>query len=551
MALRYPRAGPRFMHRTAALLATLALIVVSGAAARPYAPATSKASAAGQPTFVVTGRGWGHGVGMSQWGAYGYATRGWTHDQIVAHYFPGTELGAAPVARVRVLLAEGRGSVKVASALPFGVRDASGQRTELDAKAYAFGPGLRVLAGRAPLAGPLLFLPSGTEPLTLDGRRYRGQLEVTVVAGKLRVVNAVGLEAYLAGVVPDEVPSAWPSEALKAQAVVARSYALASRRSGPYDLYADTRSQVYGGVASEEATTTAAIGETAGQVVLFGGKVAQTFFFSTSGGRTASAQDTWSGEAIPYLVSVPDPYDDASPHHRWGPVAYTAPALAKRLGVKGAVVDMRMTVNPSQRVDAVTVVTSTGEATLTGGDVRTKLGLRSTWFRVGVLALQRPARPIVVGGRVTLSGTSRGVTSVLEAKPTGGTWGVIGAVKPAAGGVVATSVKPTISTEYRLASGTVRTPPVRVLVAPGVKLAAPTAPTALGGTVKPVVGTTAVAIQRRDDAGAWHTVATATPQVSGAFTAELALSPGTYRARYAPGRGFAIGLSPVLEVRPA
>ena len=109
-------------------------------------------------------------------------------------------------------------------------------------------------------------------------------------------MNGVGLEPYLWGVVPDEMPDEWPAEALRAQAVVARSYALAVRRSsGPFDLYPDVRSQVYGGVAAEEASTTAAVNATAGRVLLYGGKVATTFFFSTSGGRTASVEDAWRG----------------------------------------------------------------------------------------------------------------------------------------------------------------------------------------------------------------------------------------------------------------
>ena len=93
------------------------------------------------------------------------------------------------------------------------------------------------------------------------------------------------------------------------------------RKTGAYDLYADTRSQVYGGVAAEKPTTNAAVDATAGQVLLYEGKVATTFFFSTSGGRTASIEDVWArGEAVPYLVGVPDPYDTASPHHTLGTV---------------------------------------------------------------------------------------------------------------------------------------------------------------------------------------------------------------------------------------
>ena len=539
------------MARVSLLLTLLALLAVSDVSARPYAPAAAGATpATGQPTFVVTGRGWGHGVGMSQWGAYGFASRGWTYDRILAHYYRGTTMGAAPVSRVRVLLAEGRASGRVSSPVAFTVRGAGGTPIQLEPKAYAFGSGLRVRPGEQPLTGPILFAP-GAESLLLDGRPFRGQLEVAVVAGKLRIVNVVGLEAYLAGVVPDEVPSGWPAEALKAQAVVARSYALASRRSGPFDLYADVRSQVYGGVRAEEPATTTAVGETSGQVLLYDGKVAQTFFFSTSGGRTASASDTWSGEPVPYLVSVADPYDDASPHHRWGPVALTAPALAKRLGVKGTVLDVRTQVNASQRVDAVTIVTDAGETTVRGGDVRTKLGLRSTWFRVGALALQKPARPIETGGAATLSGLARGLTATLEAKPYDGLWAPVGVVKPGAAGAVAVGVKPSISTEYRLASGNVRTPPVRVLVAPRIRLVPPTSPTALSGTVTPVIPGATVAVQRRDEGGAWRTLATLPPAANGAFKANLSLQPGAYRARYAPGRGYAVGLSRLLEVRPA
>ena len=103
------------------------------------------------------------------------------------------------------------------------------------------------------------------------------------------------------------MPYIWHPEALKAQAVAARSYALATRKTGgAFDLYPDTRSQVYLGIDHEKPSTNAAVDATAGQVVLYEGQVAKTFFFSTSGGRTASAEDVW-GAAVPYLVSVRRP----------------------------------------------------------------------------------------------------------------------------------------------------------------------------------------------------------------------------------------------------
>src|SRR5262249_16952338 len=138
--------------------------------------------------------------------------------------------------------------------------------------------------------------------------------------------------------VPAEVPSTWPAEALKAQAVAARSYALASLASVPaasaYDLYSDTRSEAYGGVAAETPATTAAAEATAREVVLFDGKIAATYFGSSSGGRTVSAAEL-PGHAVPYLASVPDPYDTYAPHHDWGPVLFDAAKVGTALGVAG------------------------------------------------------------------------------------------------------------------------------------------------------------------------------------------------------------------------
>src|SRR5918994_4358619 len=98
----------------------------------------------GPASFLVSGRGWGHGVGLSQWGAYGFARQGATFDEILAHYYQGTTLGPAPVSRVRVLLVPGRPRVTITSQAPFRVRDALGETYELTAGPHQFGPGLRL-----------------------------------------------------------------------------------------------------------------------------------------------------------------------------------------------------------------------------------------------------------------------------------------------------------------------------------------------------------------------------------------------------------------------
>src|SRR6266545_2185817 len=210
-----PMVRPRFLAAAlalAALLAGSAGAYSSGAAKRR---ATSPSLA--QATFVVSGRGWGHGVGLAQWGAYGFAQQGASYDRILAHYYPGTTLGPTQVTRVRVVLAQGSRPLSVSSEAPFRVRDATGQVWQLAAGAQRLKPA----DGPAQqLPGPLLFIP-GTSPMRFDGRPYRGQFQVSVANGALRAVNSVPLEGYLYGVVPSEMPHAWLPEALKAQAVAA------------------------------------------------------------------------------------------------------------------------------------------------------------------------------------------------------------------------------------------------------------------------------------------------------------------------------------------
>ena len=222
----------------------------------------------------------------------------------------------------------------------------------------------------------------------------------------VRVVNTIGLEQYLWGVVPSEMPDTWPAEALKSQAIVARTYALTHLQngSGDFDVYPDTRSQVYGGISAESAPGRDAVNGTAGQVVLYKGELAQTFFFSSSGGRTANVQDVWGSKPTPYLVSVPDPYDTLSPYHDWGPLKMGALQLGKRLGSRGTLLDVRTAAGADGRVRSVTLVGSKGSRTLPGSTVRAALGLRSTWFTIGTLSLTPPRRH----GRVRDAGPPRG-----------------------------------------------------------------------------------------------------------------------------------------------
>jgi len=540
----------------------LLLLAAGAAAARAATPLCStgcKVAPAGSgPLFVVTGHGFGHGVGMSQYGAYGYAQHGWTYQQILAHYYPGTTLGPAPVSRVRVLLADGQSSLTVSSTADFSVKDGSGALHQLPAGSYKLGPGLKLKIGTASataLPAPLTFEP-GAAPLQL-GRAYRGSILVDVVDGKLRAVDVVGLEQYLWGVVPSEMPYTWAPEALKAQAVVARSYALATRNvAAPFDLYSDTRSQMYLGIAAEKPSATAAVNATAGQVVLYGGQVAKTFFFSTSGGRTANVDDVFgagTGTPLPYLVSVPDPYDVISPYHDWGPFSFTGKQLGKTFGVAGGVADARTTPDASGRVAQLALLGKAGEVDVPGTTVRARLGLRSTWFDVGVLSLVNaaPTKPVDYGAPVQLTGIDRGVAPAeLEQHVAGSPWQPVGALTPAPDGTITVAAKPTASTDYRIATSSVAAAPVHVAVAPHIRFTGAPAANELRGIVRPVIAGAPVQIQRQAAAAAWTTVSTATLDPGGNFDVTLQLTPGVYRARIAPGHGWAVGLTPPLRVVP-
>jgi len=199
------------------------------------------------------------------------------------------------------------------------MRDGSGAKTALAEGTYHLQPGgaaghLQLVSKSGAvtkgLVAPVLISPR-SQPLKLNdsagigfaGDHWHGSFRVIESGSSLLCVNVVGMEKYLRGVVPSEMPASWMLPALKAQAVAARSYAFATRNpAGDFDAYADTRSQVYGPIEHEAAASTAAVVDTAHLVVWYRRTVATTFFSSSSGGRTASEQAAWGttfGEPYP------------------------------------------------------------------------------------------------------------------------------------------------------------------------------------------------------------------------------------------------------------
>ena len=370
----------------------LAVVICLAVCAAP-APAQAQAD------YRFTGHGYGHGVGLAQYGAAGYARQeSRSFRWILGHYYPGTRVAPGPAPRMRVRL-------KALSALRVSSADlitTAGRRVALrPGRTYRFSPwgdGLQAaelgtghVLGR--FTGPLRLSPAAA-PLRLYGLaengvrdgRYRGALLLSRLGAEVMAVDDVALEDYLRGVVGAEMPASWPREALRSQAVAARSFAVCTRRpDAPFDVYADTRSQVYRGVAAEAPAAVAAVAATRGLVVMAGAGVASTFFHASSGGRTAAVQDAFPGSPpLPYLVSVDDPYDRQSPHHDWT-VTLSSVEIARRLGtaVPGELRGLSVVaVTASGRAATVRVTGTHGVRDLDAATARTLLGLRSTWFAI-------------------------------------------------------------------------------------------------------------------------------------------------------------------------
>ncbi|WP_028064399.1 SpoIID/LytB domain-containing protein [Solirubrobacter soli] len=339
---------------------------------------------AAKTTFTIKGAGFGHGVGMSQYGAMGYAEHGWSASQILAHYYTGTAPGTTdPNRKVRIELVDDTRSASFSGAKQAGSRKLDPTKTYTVKRRGLTQVDLS--SGGKKLATFTAPLQVAGNPVTaLSGvGTYRGVLEFTPTSFKgVSVINSVGLDDYLQGVVPAESPASWPAEALKAQAIAARTYAITTAKSAEFDHYADTRSQVYKGIGIETASTNAAVAATRGQIVTYNGQPVVTYFFSTSGGKTEDVENTTLGnEPKPWLKSVNDEYDSVSPRHRWT-VKLTMKAAAKKLGplVKGSFKGIRVTKRgASPRIMSAEVVGSRGVTTVNGATLRAQLELFDTW----------------------------------------------------------------------------------------------------------------------------------------------------------------------------
>jgi SpoIID/LytB domain protein len=327
---RMPVITPNYHRASAGLRHALQLLGALGWLAL-WTPGASAS------TLVVEGAGDGHGVGMSQDGALGYAEHGYGYQAILGHYYTGTTLGAAPANAV----------VKV-----------------------------------------------------LEGRK----------------VVKVPLERYVRGVVSAEMPAGWPLAALEAQAVASRTYALTDHAGGSrFDVYSDTRSQVYEGVAAETATTNAAVAATAGQIVVYGAPHPQpaiTYFFASSGGMTEDNENSFLGsQPEPWLRGVADPYDSGQSAAWKRSMSFSTAATRLSGLVKGSFRGIEvLSRGVSPRIVAAEVLGSGGETAVSGPELEARLGLDSTWAYFSVKSGKTLTREPDASGQAPLASPPTGTT---------------------------------------------------------------------------------------------------------------------------------------------
>ena len=387
------------------LLASLLAGLLAGGALAPAtaAPPRDTWTVPGDATVTIRGHGYGHGHGMSQYGAEGAARDGLTYRQIIDFYYPGTQWGVS-TGRVAVLLSADTTDDLVVVARPgLGLRDSAvrglvalpdnGVRQwrvstgadGLSRVSYLTNRwhGWRLLEGDGEFS-------AGGDPITLvtpaGERAYRGRLRSAMSGGGRVTVNVVSLESYLRGVVPLEIPASWSAEAVRAQAVAARTYASYERRhpqSSAYQLCDTSSCQVYGGYGAEHDASNRAVDATRRQVLLSGGEPAFTQFASSSGGWTSAG-------SVSYLPAQRDPYDgwSGNPVHTWSEnvgdavIERTWPAVGNLTRI--AVTSRDGNGDWGGRIRSLTLSGSRGRVVVSGDTFRSMLALRSTWltFRV-------------------------------------------------------------------------------------------------------------------------------------------------------------------------
>jgi SpoIID/LytB domain protein len=400
-----PTALARAAIATCGIAALTAGVLGSAVPAHADAAVSPKSSA-----ITIVGAGWGHGKGMSQYGAWGAATKGLKYSEIIDFYYPGTTLDELPkgnllrvwisadnddmlhfrpVAGLRV-----RDSANATVTLPTGTKYRKWRIAKVSGKRalqYLTSSSTYVTYKNS-LNGKRLWYVENTKTGTVklampngDTRTYRQRMALRFTSTGAKTVNYVSMETYLRGVVPAEMPASWAPEAVKAQAVAARTYAAKLRSTvsadATYDLCDTSACQVYKGVAAEYSSSDKAITGTANKVVEYKGKLALTMFSSSNGGWSASG-----GDDYPYLKAQKDPYDGVKRDQSWS-VTLSSSKIQKAYASIGTLKSVQVTDRDGDgtyggRVDMVKISGSKGSVTVTGGSFKSKFGLRERLFKL-------------------------------------------------------------------------------------------------------------------------------------------------------------------------
>lgn len=340
-------------------------------------------------------------------------SRGWWFSALV---WLAIALPAAANVELRVAIEDGVNQVTVGSSTRALVKDGAGKEVGEIAAMNAFVA--QPTAGKVKLdrwqSGQFWIEPTSEGYVFIGDRWYRGRTLVVPTPKGLTAVNYVNLEQYLYSVLGGEMVPTWPQEALKAQAVAARSYALYQRENaanGVFDVGDTTAWQVYRGIADETASTQAAVNATLGQVLIHQGRIIEAVFHSASGGHTENVEHVWL-RPLPYLKGVPD-YDQGTPVYEWTKRISRADLSALITGV-GNIISMEPEkTTPQGRVISMRVVGDAGTRSIKGETLRSVLDLKSTKFKVtpeyGTATTKQKAQSVPIAFQIKGNGFGHGL----------------------------------------------------------------------------------------------------------------------------------------------
>lgn len=296
----------------------------------------------------------------------------------------------AQAVELRVAIRNSAQQVQIGSSTPGVIRDSRGQTvmqlSELQPLSVDETGGRLELDGRRRSQSNTFWLePSNDGFVWIGDRWYRGRVKLIPSENGVTAVNYVNIDDYLYSVVGSEMPTSWPQEALRSQAIAARSYALYHQRKASgraFDLNSTQYSQVYKGIQGEASSTQTAVDTTRGKVLTHGGRIIEAVFHSSSGGHTENSEHVWS-KAIPYLQGVPD-FDQNAPVYSWR-TQFSLEEVGNRIGYPGVIEAVEvLSRSPQGRAKRMTIIGDAGTLTMTGNTFRQKLGLRSTKFDLAV-----------------------------------------------------------------------------------------------------------------------------------------------------------------------